>query len=329
MRLPPSAIGNRVSSRQPYLAFMDETTALNHGASSAIPQTTINGTGALPDFDPAIFAAWLRETGSTDNTVSQYVRATSRWLDFLGGTSVAPAVAWLRWGARPGERRLTGFAVRRYCEFLLALGITADFGIPRRLPPCSRPNPMPIARITVRAMSLAAKRTFAEFHDSASMRVFIALLDELALRRSEAFFQWPSVNFADATVTILGKGGDTRRLPLSRRLVALLRWLRSRSPMFPWTDRRGRKLRADTMYRRYKRLARAIGRPALRLHWLRHGRLTSMAATPGRFDPIHLCAFSGHRQVQSLRHYCAPQMDRLRELMTLSLRRGSPGTARD
>ena len=287
--------------------------------NNAVPLTTINGID--PELTPELFATWLLELGAAQNTVGQYVRAAGRWFGILKGSDVSPAVAWLKWKAPAAEKRLTGFAMRKYGEFLREFGCEVELGIPKRLPPCSRPNPHPIQRVELKSMRLAAKHTFPEPHDSFSVRIFLAVLDELALRRSEAFFDWEDVDFKTAVVLIHGKGGDTRRLPLSRRLVRLLNWLRRRTPLYPWTGNDGRRLKPDSMYRRFKRLARIIGSPALRPHWLRHGRLTAIAATPRGFDPVNLCGFSGHRQISSLRYYCQPQMDRLRELMESSLSR--------
>lgn len=168
-------------------------------------------------------------------------------------------------------------------------------------------------------MRLVAKSLFSDVHTANVVRIFLATVDELALRCTEAFFAWDAVDFTAGEILIRGKGGDTRRLPLSARLVRLLKWLKVRSPQDPWTGAYGQAVKPDTMYRRFKRMARAIGCPDSRLHWLRHGRLTALAATPGGFDVINLCAISGHRQIGSLKHYCQPQMRRLRELMDQSL----------
>ena len=76
--------------------------------------------------------------------------------------------------------------------------------------PRSRPKPRPIQRTVLRTVRLAAKREFADEHSSFTVRVFISVLDELALQHSEAFFEWDAVDFGNAEVLIDGKGGDTR-----------------------------------------------------------------------------------------------------------------------
>jgi len=241
-------------------------------------------------------------------------------MTYLHHTDSSTQIAWIEWTAPDGEKRLTGFAVRKYEQFAdEVLGDVSTFGVPRKLPPSSRPDPHPIQRGDIRKMRLASKGCFPDPHTSFVVRIFITLVDELALRRTEAFFAWTDVDYDQGEILIHGKGGDTRRLPLSHGLVRLLRWLQQRSPMSPWTGPNGRSLKPDTMYRRFKRVARIVGCPDSRLHWLRHGRLTALAATPGGFDPLNICAISGHRQIGSLRHYCQPQMARLRELMELSL----------
>jgi len=286
-----------------------------------IPLTTIAGTEPEDvTFHGLLFSRWLLQQNASASTVRHYLRACGRWIGYLNNSESAPPIAWLEWNAPAGEKRLTGFAVRKYQQFVSEVfSENVGLGVPRKLPPSSRPDPHPIVRRDIRLMRLAAKRLFSDVHTANVVRIFLATLDELALRRMEAFFAWDAVDFAAAAILIHGKGGDTRRLPLSARLVRLLQWLKVRSPQDPWTGTNGRALKPDTLYRRFKRMARAIGCPDSRLHWLRHGRLTALASTPGGFDPINLCAISGHRQISSLQHYCQPQMTRLRELMDQSL----------
>ena len=282
-----------------------------------IPLTLIAGIKPKNStFQASLFNDWLVQQNASTSTIRHYLRACGRWFEILDQSQVAAPIAWLQWIAPDGEKRITGFAVRKYQEFVSeVLSEAAVYGVPRKLPSSSRPDPHPVERSDIRKMRLAAKTCFGDAHTSYAVRIFVATVDELALRRTEAFFDWDHVCFASGEILIHGKGGDTRQLPLSSRLVRLLRWWKARSPLTPWTDVTGRSLKPDTMYRRYKRLARAIGCPDSRLHWLRHGRLTALAATPGGFDPVNLCAISGHRQINSLQHYCKPQMSRLRELM--------------
>jgi integrase len=282
-----------------------------------IPLTPIAGTDPENrSFQASLFSAWLIQQNASASTIRHYLRACGRWIDILDQSQVAAPIAWLQWTAPDAEKRLTGFAIRKYQQFASeVLGEVAAYGVPRKLPASSRPDPHPVERADIRKMRLAARTCFRDAHTSYVVRVFLATVDELALRRTEAFFDWDDVRFETAEIRIHGKGGDIRRLPLSSRLVGLLCWWKARSPLTPWTDLTGCSLKPDTMYRRYKRLARAIGAPDSRLHWLRHGRLTALAATPGGFDPVNLCAISGHRQINSLKHYCKPQMSRLRELM--------------
>lgn len=271
-------------------------------------------------FQGPLFKRWLLQQKVSDSTVRHYMRACGRWITYLRHMDASAPVAWLQWAAPSGEKRLTGFAVRKYQQFAEEVfGDASTYGVPRQLPPCSRPDPHPIPRGDIRKMRVAAKSCFSDPHNSFVLRIFITLVDELALRRTEAFFAWTDVDFDKGEILVHGKGGDRRRLPLSHRLLRLLKWLRVRSSSNPWTSPHGRPLKPDSMYRRFKRVARIIGRPDSRLHWLRHGRLTALAATPGGFDPLNICAISGHRQIGSLRHYCEPQMTRLRELMQQSL----------
>jgi hypothetical protein len=286
-----------------------------------IPLTTIAGTVPVKSiFHGLLFQRWLQQQNVSASTVRHYLRTCGRWMAHLHQTDSSAPIAWLEWSAPDGEKRLTGFAVRKYEQFANeVLGEVCTYGVPRKLPPSSRPDPHPIQRGDIRKMRLAAKGCFPDLHTSFVVRIFITVVDELALRRTEAFFAWSDVDFDQGEILIHGKGGDTRRLPLSCRILRLLKWLQQRSPLSPWTSALGHSLKPDTMYRRFKRVARIVGCPDSRLHWLRHGRLTALAATPGGFDVLNICAISGHRQIGSLRHYCQPQMTRLRELMEHSL----------
>ncbi len=102
--------------------------------------------------------------------------------------------------------------------------------------------------------------------------------------------------------------------------MKILKFWKRKSPSFPWTTTHEKRVLATAMYQNFKKVAREAGLPSARLHWFRHTRLTAMASAPGGYDPIHLAAFAGHRQLSSLLHYCKPSMSRLRALLESSQR---------
>lgn len=259
------------------------------------------------------FGGWLRQTGASDVTVKNYTQAVARWVAVIDANqSLRPAEVWLRWAVTPPMKRLTGYAVRRwreYCESVL--GIAVDVGVPSRLPAPSAPRPRPIADRDFRLLRLTAK-AMLPFRTAVSFRIWITLLEELGLRRTESAIEWDQIHGA-GSVVVTGKTGE-RELPISRRLLRLLGWLRLRNPGFPWVGARGQKLSGGVLYNIFKAVAAASGLPDMRPHFLRHRRLTKLCRSHLGTNRLLVLAFAGHSNVGSLASYYEVSLDEKRAL---------------
>ena len=260
------------------------------------------------------FKTWLAETGASEATVGNYGRAVGVWLEILKGSELRPAAAWLRWPAPKSIKRLTGYASRRYAEYLKAMtGEGIDLGVPERLPAASKPAPRPVSDGELEALLMTAKRLLPR-STSFSFRVWLRLLDELGVRRGESDLTWGSFNFREQTVLVDGKTGP-RELPLSAKLIRRLLWLRRRNWAFPWLGARGQRLSTGVLYNEFKRLAAEVGVPELRPHHLRHRRLTALCKTSLGANELLVLSFSGHAHVSSLQHYYRVSLEEKRALL--------------
>ena len=122
--------------------------------SEYIPLTTIAGTVPVkPIFHGPLFRRWLQQKNLSPSTVRHHLRACGRRMTYLHHTDSSTQIAWIEWTAPDGEKRLTGFAVRKYEQFAdEVLGDVSTFGVPRK----SRPDPHPIQRRDIRKMRLAS-----------------------------------------------------------------------------------------------------------------------------------------------------------------------------
>ena len=258
------------------------------------------------------FCDWLVELGMSSNTAAQYSRAVERWVTHLtNGHEASRCRAWREWSATPSTKRLSGYAGRQFCIFADdVLRCSIDLGIPRHLPPNSQPSPAPLTRAVQLALARRAKLLLS---DSATFRVWLAFLLETGCRRCETILAWQNFDLNASTVTVLGKGGRSRTLPLSARMVRLLAWQKKRSTA-PW---RGRK--ADSLYRQFKRCAQALGLN-LTVHQTRSTCITRLVLAPGG-NLLDVGAFVGHADpASSLRYYYKTPLSRLRAMLTASLR---------
>lgn len=272
------------------------------------------------------FAAYLEGLGSSPVTVRTYSRLAGAWMERLeeGGDHPTPAALWLRWGAPPQIKRLTGYACRAYARFSREiLGREVDLGVPARLPAASRPRPHAPGDDVLRALRLAAKRSLP-LETGYTLRAWISLVDALGLRRSESDVSWCQIDLDRAEITVTGKTGP-RTLPLSRRMVRVLRWLKARRPATPWIGARGQRLSPATLYELFKSVARAAGLGHLRPHLLRHRRLTTICRTDLGRDPLRVLRFSGQGHVGSLQYYYDVPTDDLRGFVETPRATGGTG----
>jgi integrase len=266
------------------------------------------------------FVLHLQQLGRSEKTITEYARYLKNYSAYLNrfGFALPSRAAWLQWQVSPQQKRLAGYAVRAYQEFLAQIlgEPERDFGVPKRLPPPPRPNPRPLEYPDqlVRRLSTDAKQILT--HDAGlSVRVFIRVLRELGVRRSEAGgIGWNDINWRERSILIRGKGDKFRTLPLSRKLCKLFALLRRRSVINPWIGGRGQVLNAKGLADLLKKVAVHARFPTLKCHAFRATRLTEIG-NAANFNPLLYQAFSGHANLSTARYYVRPALERMRAML--------------
>lgn len=247
----------------------------------------------------------MQANDASPETTRIYINLLERWERNLEASGASHAEAWNCWKAPTIQiRRLTGYALRRYVTYQQECGgKVVSFPIPQRLPRSSRPNPNPVTDEELIQLRASMRMTLPA-ETSITLRVWLRLLDELGIRRNETPQCWSAFNLAEeiAVVTVSGKTGE-RTLPLSPKLVRILRWLKRRRPASLWLGAKRQKISPDTMYQQFKKAARSAGLGSLRPHHLRHRRLTKLCRSHLGFNQLLVLAIAGHQHVSSLQHY--------------------------
>gem|GEM_PF-4435400 len=263
------------------------------------------------------FGKYLAETGRRQITIHIYQRTLTRFFDYCVAQGSPQAAAWLHWDATPQIKRITGYALRVFGQFLDEFHpeqIETLF-VPKRLPQKTRPNPQPLEGVDqiVRKLIRTAKEILP-FKSYQSFRVYLHVLRELGVRKSEgAGIQWNDINWTEGSVLIRGKGGYTRQLPLSRRLLRMFAILRNRSVLSPWIGAKGQILNARCLDHLLKKVAAEAGIPDIHCHNFRTTKLTEISNSSAFNELIYL-QYSGHHDLTSALWYCKPHMDRLRQI---------------
>lgn len=280
----------------------------------ALPLTSIIGTRTSK---LAEFSEYLSQTGRADRTVHVYRRLLNKYIS-EAEYQISSGSAWLSWNVPAQEKRLTGYALRVYRQFLSEFypEEAESFFVPKKLPPASKPNPRPLESPDklIRKLNQVARKVL--LHDTyLSVRVFLLTLRELGVRRNEAGgIGWNDINWQEHFVVIHGKGGKDRILPLSRRLLKLFSLLRNRSHVSPWIGSRDQILSGDVMAHLLKKVAKAAGLPAIHCHAFRCSKLSEVA-NRADFNPILFMAISGHSDVSMSKFYVKPSLQRMRIMM--------------
>ena len=141
----------------------------------------------------------------------------------------------------------------------------------------------------------------------------VILAIETAMRRSEIFsFSARDVDFDRRFILLRDtKNGQSRKVPLTRRAMAVLRALpdRGEAPLL--------KLTANAVKKAFfGRVLPAAGIADLHFHDLRHEAISRFAET-GKFKLIDLLAISGHRDPRMLQRYAHLCSKKLAERMDM------------
>ena len=233
-----------------------------------------------------MFHAW---TGQTEVNPEQIEKLMMQWLLEMKKAGKAPSTlnryastcrSWLEWSNSPGDLR--------------------SYRAPK-VPPC-KPQPIPEGKAGLSKLFKATPRS--------DIRALIALQGLVGLRVHEAI----KVNVHDfdkleKTLTILGKGGKTRVVPVSSRawqimLPAMAKSLSNSTSLVPLQERHARRMITLTGERA------GLSRP-IKSQDLRKTFATIVLKQCG--DIYVVCSLLGHERVTTTQIYVTVEFDKMRQ----------------
>jgi integrase/recombinase XerD len=207
---------------------------------------------AAPDSIEAFLAMLAAERGAAANTLAAYRRDLEGAEAIIGGFRDADGPALARLGSAwsdlaPSSLARKCSALRQYFGFLVDEGLRADDPSPALPRPVTRrPLPRILTHRHVDALFAAAEADASgDRPDAVRMLTLLELLYGSGLRATELVSLPLSAVPRDAPLlTVIGKGGQQRMVPVSDRArAALSRWLvlrpRAGKFVFPSTGRDG------------------------------------------------------------------------------------------
>jgi integrase/recombinase XerD len=277
---------------------------------------------AVPDF----LAMLAAERGAARNTILAYGRDLDQAQELLGqeldrasGAQLARlAQGWSSLAPASVARKVS--ALRQFYGFLVDEGLRADdpsHALPR--PAARRPLPKILSHGQVDALFRQAEED-AQSDSPLAVRL-LALLELLygsGLRATELVSLPLSAVPRDAPfLTVIGKGGQARMVPVSQRAkAALARWLALRDAGSPWLfpSRTGHISRVR-LFQLLKGLAARADLPPEKLspHVLRHAFATHLLE--GGADLRALQTLLGHADISTTQIYTHVDAERLVKLV--------------
>lgn len=264
---------------------------------------------AIDDF----LAMLAAERGAAANTLAAYRRDLEAAQAAIGDLATADRGALARLGGvwahlAPSSLARKSSALRQFYGFLLDEGLRGDDpspGLPR--PPARRALPRILSHGEVEAL-LSRAELEAEGGRPAAVRM-LALLELLygsGLRATELVSLPLAAVPRDAPfVTVTGKGGQARMVPVSRRAqTALSRWLAVRPEgRFLFPSRGGRPLTRVRLFQLLRALAVRAGLAPEKVspHVLRHAFATHLLE--GGADLRVLQTLLGHADIATTQIY--------------------------
>lgn len=254
------------------------------------------------------------ERGAARNTLLAYGRDLAQAAEILGcALELADRAQVARlssvWGTlAPATQARKISALRQFYGFLIDEGEREDdpsSALPRPVP--RRPLPRILSHEEIQALFEEAEtQAAADDPDAVRLLLMLELLYGSGLRASELVSLPIAAMPRDAPfLTVTGKGGVTRMIPLgSRARAALARWLALRPPGSPWLfpSAKGHLTRVR-LFQLLKALATRAGLPADKLspHVLRHAFATHLLE--GGADLRALQTFLGHADISTTQIY--------------------------
>ncbi len=282
----------------------------------------MSASGASIDDFLAMLAA---ERGAARNTILAYRRDLELAQEQVGRLDAASsaqlgqlAQSWSALAPSTVARKLS--ALRQFFGFLADEGLRSDDPTSALARPAAR-RPLPkilshdqIAKLFAQAEEDAAGGSAAGIR----MLVLLELLYGSGLRATELVsLPLSAVPRDEPFLTVTGKGGQARIVPVSRRArVALSRWLEQRDSESPWLfPSRKSHLTRVRLFQLVKALAVRAGLPPEKLspHVLRHAFATHLLE--GGADLRALQTLLGHADISTTQIYTHVDAARLVKLV--------------
>lgn len=266
------------------------------------------------------------ERGAAQNTILAYGRDLAQAEELVGGglEDASPAAltklgqGWSSLAPSTLARKVS--ALRQFFGFLVDEGLREDdptHALPR--PATRRPLPKILSHKQVEALFARAEEE-AQSDDPLSVRllVFLEMLYGSGLRATELVsLPISAVPRDEPFLTVMGKGGQARMVPVSRRAkAALARWLplREAGSPFLFPSRTGHLSRVR-LFQLLKELAARAGLPPEKIspHVLRHAFATHLLE--GGADLRSLQTLLGHADISTTQIYTHVDAARLVKLV--------------
>ncbi|MCX7863916.1 MAG: tyrosine recombinase [Novosphingobium sp.] len=279
------------------------------------PSAGLTGKDATSAAIDRFLAMLAAERGAAANTIGAYRRDLAAAADAIGDLVTAGpaqleslAKAWSGLAASSLARRCS--ALRQFYQFLAEEGLRQDDPSPALPRPRSRrPLPRLLSHAEVEALLLRAEEEAASGKPAAvRMLALLELLYGSGLRASELVSLPVSAVPRDAPfLTVTGKGGQQRMVPVSSRArAALSRWMVLRpqgsTRLFPSRGRNGHLSRIR-LFQMLRALAARAGIPGKKVspHVLRHAFATHLLE--GGADLRVLQTLLGHADIATTQIY--------------------------
>ena len=243
------------------------------------------------------------------NSLTEYcdVQDIEHWQD-IDGRQIQSFIAWRHRqgiGGRSLQRNLS--AVRAFYRYLIAQGIARQNPANGILAPKS-------ARRLPKALDADQAAQLVEIDATEPLeirdRAILELIYSSGLRLSELIsLDLDSIDYADALITVTGKGKKTRTVPIGRHAIkALQAWLKVRADFCKaeekaiFVSRRGVRISPRSVQQRLKQWAIKQGLPNhVHPHMLRHSFASHLLESSGDLRAVQ--ELLGHADISTTQIY--------------------------
>lgn len=280
------------------------------------------------------FETYLRlERRLSENTVLSYlndVKQMSAYVSDVYGVELVTAVEVIHlrsWLSKLKEEKISNRSLRRkiaalntFFRFLMAADVLKKNPAHKLLLP-KISKPLPDFLEEKQTEKLILETDFSDDFGDATQQLIIELLYQTGMRRNELIqLKKQDIHYSQREVQILGKGGKTRIVPISKPLVLLLKnydELKRKTFPFPTENflslKSGKKLYANYVYRVVKKYLSMLTTLEKRSpHVLRH-TFASQLLNNGA-DLMAIKDLLGHTSLAATQVYTHLNIERLKEV---------------